>query len=301
MRDPDGGATWMTGLADEGREVEGRRKDGSSFPAFLSVGMIEGAEPSRWIGFVRDISFRRRAEADFHRLQERLTHVSRLATVGEMSAGLAHELNQPLAAVANYAQACNRLLALPDPDIEEVRDALQRITAQAVRAGDIIHRLRAFTRNDALRCEPTDISLLVEELTELIQLSAKQHNVHYKLELAPSVPKVEIDRSQMQQVILNLVRNGLEALGDNSPEPRQLTLRTRVIDDGVEISICDNGPGVSADMTPRLFEAFSTTKSSGTGLGLASSRTIVKAHQGSLEYKPNAPKGACFTVRLPLV
>ena len=142
---------------------------------------------------------------------------------------------------------------------------------------------------------------MVEELTELIQLSAKQHNVHYKLELAPSVPKVEIDRSQMQQVILNLVRNGLEALGDNSPEPRQLTLRTQVIDDGVEISICDNGPGVSADMTPRLFEAFSTTKSSGTGLGLASSRTIVKAHQGSLEYKPNAPKGACFTVRLPLV
>lgn len=296
-----GGASWVTGLAGQGREIQGRRKDGSPFPAFLSVGMIEGAEPARWVGFVRDISFRRRAEEDFHRLQERLTHVSRLATVGEMSAGLAHELNQPLAAVANYAQACNRLLALPDPDIEEVRDALQQITSQAVRAGDIIHRLRAFARNDVLRREPTDIGLLVGELTELIQLSAKEHNVHYRLELAPSMPEVEIDRSQMQQVILNLVRNGLEALGDNSPEPRQLTLRTQLVEDGVEIVICDNGPGVSADMTPRLFEAFSTTKSSGTGLGLASSRTIVKAHQGSLDYQPNSPKGACFTVRLPLV
>jgi two-component system sensor kinase FixL len=296
-----GGASWVTGLLGQDREIEGRRKDGSSFPAFLSVGMIEGAEPARWVGFVRDVSFRRRAEQDLHRLQERLTQVSRLATVGEMSAALAHELNQPLAAVANYAQACNRLLALPDPDIEEVRDALQQITSQAVRAGDIIHRLRAFARNDTPRREPTDINMLVEELTELIQLSAKEHHVHYRLELAPSVPKVEIDRSQMQQVILNLVRNGLEALGDNSPEPRQLTLRTRLVEDGVEVIICDNGPGVAADMRPRLFEAFSTTKSSGTGLGLASSRTIVKAHQGSLEYQPNSPKGTCFTVHVPLM
>jgi two-component system sensor kinase FixL len=310
MPDPDRGAgrspasgraTWMMGLAGHGREIEGRRREGSSFPAFVSIGMTEGAEPPLWVGIVRDISIRRRAEEELHRLQERLTHVSRLATAGEMSAGLAHELNQPLAAVANYAQACNRLLALPAPDIEEIRDALQQITTQVVRAGDIIHRLRAFARNDALRREPTDINVLVGELTGLIQLSAKEHEVHYELELAPSVPKVEIDRSQMQQVILNLVRNGLEALGDCSPQGRQLTLRTRPVEDGVEIVVCDNGPGVSADMASRLFEAFSTTRSSAMGLGLASSRTIVRAHRGSLDYTPNSPTGACFTVRLPRV
>jgi len=238
---------------------------------------------------------------DLRRLQERLTQVARLATVGEMAAGIAHQLNQPLAAVANYAQACNRLLAMPDPDIEEIRDALQQITAQAVRAGDIIHRLRALARNDAPRREPTDISPLLGELTELIQLSAKEHDVHYRLELDASVPQVEIDRAQIQQVILNLARNAFEALGDTSPAARQLILRTRLVADAVEIVVSDNGPGVSADMAPHLFEAFSTTKSSGMGLGLASSRTIVEAHQGSLEYKPNSPHGARFTVRLPLV
>src|SRR6201992_2548724 len=131
-----------------------------------------------------------------HKLQERLTHVSRLATVGEMSAGIAHELNQPLAAVANYAQACDRLLALPDPDIAEIRDALQQITAQAVRAGDIIRRLRALARNEDMRREPTDINKLVGELSELIQLDAKRYNVQYRLALAEQLPQVQVDAAQ---------------------------------------------------------------------------------------------------------
>jgi len=133
-----------------GREVEGRRRDGSLFPVFLSVGVVEGSEPPRFVGFVQDISYRHRAAEETHRLQERLMHVSRLATVGEMSAGIAHELNQPLTAVANYAQACDRLLGLPDPDIDEIRAALKEITAQAVRAGDIIRRLRALAHNDVI-------------------------------------------------------------------------------------------------------------------------------------------------------
>ena len=293
--------TRIAHIIGRGREVEARRKDGLLFPVFLSVGAVEGSEPPRFIGFVQDISFRRRAEQDTHRLQERLTHVSRLATVGEMSAGIAHELNQPLTAVANYAQACDRLLGLPDPDIGEIREALRQITAQAVRAGDIIRRLRALARNDVMKREPTDINVLVSELTELIQLDAKAHDVQYKPDLAARLPEVEVDRAQVQQVILNLVHNAIEALGATASTPRQVTVRTRELADGtLEIAVCDNGPGVSQTIGPRLFDPFCTTKADGTGLGLAISRTIIKSHQGSLDYRPNTPGGACFIVRLPL-
>ena len=284
-----------------GREVEARRKDGSVFSVFLSVGAVEGAEPPRFVGFVQDISFRRRAEEETHRLQQRLTHVSRLATVGEMSAGIAHELNQPLTAVANYAQACDRLLGMADPDIDEVRGALKQITAQAVRAGDIIRRLRTLAHNDVMKREPTDVNLLVAELTELIQLDAKAHDVRYELELADAPPLATIDRAQMQQVILNLVRNALEALGESSAVPKLVTVRTSFVLKGdVEIAVCDNGPGVSQAMAQRLFDPFCSSKPNGTGLGLAISRTIVKSHQGSLEYRPNVPSGSCFFVRVPL-
>lgn len=294
-------ATRIPHIIGRGREVEARRKDGSLFPVFLSVGAVEGSEPPRFIGFVQDISFRRRAEEDTHRLQERLTHVSRLATVGEMSAGIAHELNQPLTAVANYAQACDRLLGLPDPDIEEIREALKQITSQAVRAGDIIRRLRALARNDVTKREPTDINTLVSELTDLIQLDAKTHDVQYRSELAARLPQVEVDRAQVQQVILNLVRNAIEALAETTSAPRQVTVRTQELADrAVEITVCDNGPGVAESIAPRLFDPFCTTKTHGTGLGLAISRTIIKSHQGSLDYRPNTPRGACFTVRLPL-
>jgi two-component system sensor kinase FixL len=288
-------------IIGRGREVEACRKDGSLFPVFLSVGVVEGSEPPRFVGFIQDISFRRRAEEQTHQLQEQLTHVSRLATVGEMSAGIAHELNQPLAAVANYAQACERLLRLPDADLQEIREALLQITDQAVRAGDIIRRLRALARNDVMRLEPTDINTLVNELTDLVQLDAKARDVHYKLDLAAQLPQVEVDRAQVQQVILNLVRNALEALAETAQSPRQITVQTKQsIEGAVEITVCDNGPGVSPTIAPRLFAPFVTTKPRGTGLGLAMSRTIVKSHQGSLDYRPNIPKGACFVVSLPL-
>ena len=294
-------ATREPHVIGRGREIEARRKDGSVFPVFLSVGAVDGAEPPRFVGLVQDISSRRRAGEDTHRLQERLTHVSRLATVGEMSAGVAHEINQPLTAVANYAQACDRLLGLPDPDIEEIRDALKQITAQAVRAGDIIRRLRSLARNDAMVPVPTDINALIGELDELITLDTQTHRVGYRLELAPNLAEVSVDRAQIQQMILNLVRNAVEALAESSGK-KELAVRTFALPEGgVEITVSDNGPGVLQSIVPRLFDPFCTTKPHGTGLGLAISRTIVKSHGGSLDYRPNAPAGACFVVRLPPV
>jgi two-component system sensor kinase FixL len=234
------------------------------------------------------------------RLQERLLHVSRLATVGEMSDGIAHELNQPLCAVANYAQACNRLLGLPDPDIQEVRDTLQEITAQALRAGEVIRRLRSLARPQHPCRELADINPLVAELTDLIQSDAKHHQVRYRFEPGLDLPRVWIDRPQIQQLVLNLVRNSIEALAEMPPERREVLVRSaRTATGDAEISVSDFGPGVSEGIAPHLFSPFCTTKPAGTGLGLAMSRTIARANSGTLDYRPNVPSGARFTLALP--
>ena len=293
-------ATRAPHILGTGREVSARRKDGSVFPAFLSVGIVRQAEPPRFVGFVQDRTLQHRADEQARRLQERLWHVSRLATVGETAAGIAHEMNQPLAAIANYAQACERLLGRPDPDLEEVRAALREIAGQAVRAGEIIRRLRGLARPQRGPREPADINTLVTELTDLVKSDAVAGHVRYRLELGERLPMVEIHATQIQQVVLNLVHNAIEALKETPDKERELIVRTSRADDGdLEISVCDTGPGVPATLIPQLFEPFSTSKPDGTGLGLAISRTIVAQHDGTLSYRANVPSGACFVLRLP--
>jgi two-component system, LuxR family, sensor kinase FixL len=293
-------STRVAHIVGKGREVTARRKDGSVFPAWLSIGVIEGTGAPRFVGFVQDLTLRRNSEEQARRLQERLWHVSRLATVGEMASGIAHELNQPLAAIANYAQACDRLLARPSESLEEVREALREITGQAVRAGDIIRRLRSLTRQHDGPRERTDVNALITELTDLVEADARHQHVRYCLKLGSGLPPVELRPAQIQQVILNLVRNAVEALGESTGGPRDLIVRTaKAADAHVEVSVCDSGPGLSPSIAQRLFEPFCTSKPAGTGLGLAISRTIVGQHGGTLDYRANTPRGACFTLRLP--
>ena len=236
------------------------------------------------------------------RLQDRLLHVSRLAAVGEMSNGIAHELNQPLCAVANYAQACNRLLDLPNPDMEEIRDSLNEIASQALRAGDVIQRLRSLTRPREAQQEVLDVNTLLAELTDLVRSDARQHRVEYRFEPGDLVPAVRVNRGQIQQLALNLIRNAIEAQLETGADLRAVTLRTTTTQNGeVEVSVSDNGPGVPPAIVPHLFQPFSTSKPNGTGLGLAISRTIAKAHSGALAYEPNTPNGARFTLTLPAV
>ena len=294
-------ATRVPHIIGNGREVSARRKDGSVFPAFLFVRAVADSEPPRFVGFVHDMTPRRQGEEQARRLQERLWNVSRVATVGEMVSGIAHELNQPLAAIANYAHACDRLLDRPDADVEEVQGALKEIAAQAVRAGDIIRRLRSLAHQHVGRREPTEINALITELTALVRSDAQAHDVQYRLELSDGLPRPEVHRTQIQHVILNLVRNAIESLAETPDKPRQIVVRTSRTHDGeVEVSVCDSGPGVSSSVAPRLFDPFCTSKPAGTGLGLAISRSIIAEHGGTLDYRPNVPIGACFTLRLPV-
>lgn len=233
-------------------------------------------------------------------LHGRLLNVSRMATIGEMAAGVAHELNQPLTAIANYAHACERLLARPDADSNELRDALKQISAQTTRAADIIRRLRALARSRQIEHIPIEVNALVEELQELMRTDASLHGVELSLELAPGLPKVTADPGEIQQVVLNLLRNSLEALAAAPPgSPRVAISTSSASHDAVELCVCDNGPGLSAAMTRRVFDPFFSTKENGTGLGLAISSTIARAHGGTVGYRPNKPAGACFYIVLP--
>jgi len=220
--------------------------------------------------------------------------------MGEMAAGIAHELNQPLTAIASYAQACDWLLARGTTDTTELRDALQQITAQGLRAGEIIRRLRNLVRGPDTERVLASANELIEELRGLALTDARVHNARLQLDLTPGLPLLLVNRVEIQQVVLNLLRNAIEALESVPPERRDIILRTAATsEDTVEITVTDTGPGVDPGIIDRLFTPFVTTKPAGAGLGLAISRSIVEAHKGTLRYRPESAGGASFVLRLP--
>ncbi len=257
--------------------------------------------PAGWLCSGADVTRWAQREHHAHLAQDRLTRVARLATMGEMAAGIAHEVNQPLTAITTYARACERYLEQPIPDLAEVKEAVREINAEGMRAAEIIRRLRQMVRVD----EPderlnVDVNALIGELRSLLQSDARVHDAQLQINLAPELPPVNANPVQLQQVILNVVRNALEALMAKPAGTRRVELFTSATDMGdVEIRVVDNGPGIEASIADRLFDPFSTTKSAGTGLGLAISRTIVQGHGGTIHTQPAQPQGATFVVRLP--
>jgi len=235
-------------------------------------------------------------------LQGRLLQVSRLATMGEMANGVAHELNQPLTAIANYAHACDRLLARPGANLVEVREALRQIAFQTTRAADIIQRLRKLAIRQHNEQAPTSVNVLVQELHELLLTDARLHGVELSLELAAQLPEVSVNSGQIQQVVLNFFRNSVDALAARpTRHPPLVIIRTsQTPDHQVEVTVIDNGPGLAPGLTDRLFDPFFSTKEDGSGLGLAISNTIARVHGGSVGYRPNEAGGACFYLRLPV-
>ena len=291
-----------------GREVIGRRRDGSEIPVALAIGRIGSREPPRFVGFMHDLTGRRAQEQQrltaqeaVREARERLTHVARLSTLGEMTTGLAHEINQPLTAITMYAQAAERFLAATPPVLDEVAAALLQISTQSLRAGEIIRRLRDLVRNRARHEELLDPNSVVRELAVLAETDARMHAVQISNQLGAGLPQVLGDTVQLQQVLLNLVRNAIDAVTQTPGCERHIILRTARCAAGVEISVSDPGPGLDPAIRDRLFEAFATTKPEGTGLGLAISRSIVESHGGHLGWRANLPQGSCFYFTLPAV
>lgn len=262
----------------------------------------------RLVGTLVDVTDSRRAEQEAAAAQQRMAHVARLATMGEMAAAIAHELNQPLSAIANYASAAARILpqaagASADPESQEdVRSALTQISAQALRAGEVIRRLRSLVQKRDQRRETIAVNELVDEVIAFSRSDARLHNVELRLELAGDLPALHADGIQIQQVILNLIRNSIEALASGGAPDREVVISTRIEGDSdIVIEVADNGSGIPQELVAQVFDPFCTTKETGTGLGLAISRSIAEAHRGSLSYRDNEPHGACFQLRLPLL
>jgi two-component system sensor kinase FixL len=282
-----------------GRVVVGRRRDGSTFPMELSVGETSQAGPRLFTGFVRDLTERQQTERRLHELQDGLLHVSRVRSMGQMAAALAHELNQPLTATTNYARAALRLLSMPRPDLKRVSEAMERVVEQTLRSGDIIRRLRAFVARGETAREPESMPKLIEEAIALALVGAKEQGVKVLINLDPDLPAVAVDRVQIQQVLLNLIRNAMEAMEDTSV--RQLTVAASAESRHVLVTVCDTGAGVNPEIEAKLFQPFVTTKPDGMGIGLSVCRTIVEGHNGRLWMEPSPGGGSVFQFTLPVV
>ncbi len=283
-----------------GREVEAQRKDGSTFPIDLSVGEFLSAGEHGFVGIIRDLTEHKARTREAEDLRARLTHVGRLGTLGEMVSGIAHEVNQPLTAISNYASACRRMVQSGTASGEELAGALDKIGAQAERAGQVIRGLRALVRRrDEVR-EPLDCNQLIRDVAKLVEFDARQAGFRLVLKLAEPLPATMGDAVQIQQVVLNLIRNGLDAMLEKATGDA-IEVETAVADGKVEIRVTDSGPGLGAAAVARLFEPFFTTKPQGIGLGLSICKSIIGAHRGELRGESAPGGGARFRVRLPVV
>ncbi|RWB73060.1 MAG: PAS domain S-box protein [Mesorhizobium sp.] len=281
------------------RVVVGRRKDGSTFPMKLSVGEMKSAAGRFFTGFIQDLTEREESEARLQELQSELARLARLNELGEMASTLAHELNQPLSAIANYSQGCVRLLkALDETRAEPLTVALEEIAKQSLRAGGIIRHLREFVTRGETERSPEDLHKLIEEAGALALVGSREQGVRSVFEFAPDTGEVLVDRVQIQQVLINLMRNAMEAMRDSAK--RELIVRTTRDDGHMLIEVADTGPGISNDIAANLFQPFVTSKASGMGIGLSISKRIVEAHGGEIGARRNGNGGATFRLSLPI-
>ena len=264
-----------------GRIVAGERKDGSTFPMELWVGEIRFGSRRFFTGFARDLTDRQKTETRLQELQSELIHVSRLTALGEMASALAHELNQPLSAIGNYLMGSKALLRRDEVPLARVTEAVDRAGREALRAGAIIRRLRDFVARGETERRVESLTKIVEDASALALVGARDMGVHIRFALDPVVDRVLVDRVQIQQVIVNLVRNGVDAMAESAE--RQLVVAVTASGGGMaEVSVADTGSGIPPDVRDQLFRPFVTTKPTGMGVGLSICRTIVESHGGKI-------------------
>jgi len=283
------------------REVEGLCKDGSLVPLDMTIAAFPLDGMQYYSGIVRDVSARKLQEQQEKEHLEKLAHVTRLGLMGEMASGIAHEVNQPLSAVVNYTQVCLRFIQNENPDLEKIAEILQKANQQALKAGQIIHSMREFVKPRKIHRSTVDINELIYDAISIFDADFKQHLIAMRFELTKNLPYVFIDRVQIEQVLLNLIRNSIDALKE-LPQftQRQLSIETSLNElNYIVVRVKDNGPGLSAIQREKILTPFFTTKASGMGMGLSISRSLVEAHQGTLHFNSKEDKGTTFYFTLP--
>ena len=283
-----------------GRVVVGQRSDGSTFPLELAVGEILLGDQRLFTGFVRDITEKQGTERRLEEMQSELLHVSRLSAMGQMGSALAHELNQPLAAIMNYVKAAHRTLEpVDDPRVARARELITKASDQTARAGNIIRHLRDFIAKRESSRSNESLHKIIEEAIALGLVGAADANVKVKVLLDPEIPPVLVDKIQIQQVIINLIRNAVEAM--QQVPVRQLVIESLVAEPNLaQVTVADTGPGLPQEVASRLFQPFVTTKEKGMGIGLTICQSIVTAHGGRIWATPNQDAGVSFHFQIPL-
>jgi PAS domain S-box-containing protein len=289
---------------DHPLEERYHRKDGEVI--WVRVSIARALDPRSGLpgtpAVIEDITERKRAEIAWHDARDALSRATRLTTMGELSASIAHEINQPLAAIINNGNACKRFLATSPPDLEEVKDAVDEVVRDGQRASDVLRRIRAMLKSVTPERTQVDINQEIAEVLELARHELQRHSVSVQTDLHPDLPAIPADRVQLQQVVLNLVMNGIDAMRPITDHSRVLTVRSLLDDQhNIIVNVADSGVGLDLANRDRIFETFFTTKAEGMGMGLAISNSIIQAHHGRLWAEPGSPFGAVFSFALPLV
>jgi C4-dicarboxylate-specific signal transduction histidine kinase len=275
------------------------RANGEEFPAEYSFGEVTADQRKIFTGFIRDISEKKRSEQELRNTQAELSRMIRVMTIGQLTASIAHEVSQPLSGIVTNASTCLRMLKSDSPNIDGARETAQRTIRDANRASEVITRLRTLFSKKEIDVEPLNLNEAAREVIALLSGELQRNDVILKHEFSDCLPAVKGDRVQLQQVILNLVHNGSDAMVAVNDRPRQLLIRTEKDGNYVTVSVQDSGVGFSPEIGERLFEPFFTTKQEGMGIGLSVSRSIVEAHHGRLWAFRNPGPGATFAFSIP--
>ncbi|MFT6268825.1 MAG: two-component system sensor kinase FixL [Alphaproteobacteria bacterium] len=293
--------TGKTNIIGKGRKLQAVKSNGQEFPIFLSVGEVKHSSHTQFVGMISDISEQVKYQAALAQSQEKLEQATRLSSMGELAAGIAHEINQPLAAISSYAQASMRMINSPEIDhTKTITETLDKICEQALRANEVINRLRSLVKRHAAQRQKVDLYPLIHDTVNLAKIDTRMLEHEIELDLEESHPiELFVDPIQIQQVLLNLIRNAVDAMEQVKGMPLQIHCRW-ISAKEIEVSVLDFGKGIDAAASISIFAPFFTTKDSGMGMGLSVCQTIIHAHGGRIYYSSREPKGTVFTFSLPV-